>query len=51
MLAVTEVPEAVIGRAEPEDAEDIDEGGAVDPKSMVASCAAAVGIVRIVGPG
>ena len=43
------MPEVVIGGADPEDAEDIDGGGACCPKSRVASCAAIAGIVGIGG--
>ena len=49
MLAVAEVPKGVNGRADPEDAEDLDSGRAFGPKRKVASCVAAAGIVGVAG--
>ena len=51
MLAVAEVPEDVIGRADPEDAEDLDVGRAFGPKSKVASWVAVPKSWEARGPG
>ena len=51
MLAVAEVPEDVNGRADPEDAEDLDVGRALGPKSTVASWVAVPKLWEARGPG